>query len=71
MHGDNSSAYADMVEINLRVHEVVVQIDRKESNIKIGFNSDVTSDEKKKIGFHYISVLYYYCIRLIYILGVS
>ena len=49
MHVRNSSIYADRVDMHFIVHEVVVKIDRKWSNLPIVFDLAVTSDENKYI----------------------
>ena len=59
MQSGKISGYADRVEMNLSGHEEVIQIYRKLSNLLIMFDSAVTSDEIKDIGFHYRSGLSY------------
>ena len=62
MHDRNSRIYADIVEIYLRVHKVVVIIDRKGSNLPIVFKSAVISDENQILDS--ITVQYYLTLAL-------
>ena len=55
IHEGNSSLYAGRVDINLIMHEVVIQIDRKIEHLPTVIASALTYYQKRYIGIHYRS----------------